>query len=331
MPSPATRRSRPLPDGPIRSAAFALVLALAAAGAQPAPAVAPSEVVDLFRLEARAHAAASLSTDGHTDDARAQLDGAANGPVAALTATPDFDSLLADVGKLRAAVQRGDGRAAREAAARIDAIVRDRTVARLDGADAVQAVLIALVREAGREGLEAANAAGVPASTEPQAYASALADVALDLAREHGAAGTTRDALATLQSALGAPGGSGTGAEVIRSSADNALAALGAPASAADTERLFAAIDHDLDLAEARYRAGDVAGAREALIDAYLENFEDLEPPLVDAAPDLKERLEHTLRDGLRSLAAQGVSPDRFEAAVENTRADLERAREALQ
>ena len=98
-----------------------------------------------------------------------------------------------------------------------------------------------------------------------------------------------------------------------------------------DTERLFAAIDHDLDLAEARYRAGDVAGAREALIDAYLENFEDLEPPLVDAAPDLKERLEHTLRDGLRSLAAQGVSPDRFEAAVENTRADLERAREALQ
>ncbi len=331
MHSPAPRRSRPLPDGSIRSAALVLVLALAAAGAQPAPTVAPAEVVDLFRLEARAHAAASLSTDGRTDDARAQLDGAASGPVAALTAAGASDAVRADLDELHAAVLRGDGRAAREAAGRIDAIVRDRTKARLDGADAVQAVLITLVREAGREGLEAVAAAGSPASTEPHAYASALAGVALDLAREHRAAGTTRDALATLHSALGAPGGSGAGADVIRSAADNALAALGAPPSAVDTERLFAAIDHDLDLAEARYRAGNVAGAREALIDAYLENFEDLEPPLEAAAPDLKERLEHTLRDGLRSLAAQGVSPDRFEAAVENARADIERARKALQ
>lgn len=331
MSSPAPHRSRALPDGPIRWAILALALALTAAVAQSAPATAPSEVVNLYRLEARARAAASLSTDARTEDARAQLDAAASGPLAALTAGGDFPTLRGPIDELRTAVLRGDGRAAREAASRVDAIVGHRVEARLTDAEAVHGVLVALVREAGREGLEGADTAGGGASTEPQAYASALADVALALARAHGGSSTARDALTTLRSTLGAPGASGAGADVIRSATDNALAAMGAPPNALDTRRLFEAIDRDLDLAEARYRAGDAAGAREALIDAYLENFEALEPPLEAVAPDLEVRLEHTLRDALRSLVAQGVPPDRFEAAVKSARTDLARARQVLQ
>jgi len=330
MPSPDPRRLRPLPGPPIRWAILVLALGLCTAAAQAAPTSAPSEIVDLLRLEARAHAAASLSAAGRTQDAGAQIDHAAHGPLAALPADGGSDDLRAGLGRLRAAVEADDGRAVREATARLDTAIAAGLGGRLDGPAAVQVVLVALVREAGREGLEAANAPAGPAATEPQAYASALAAAALDLAKRHGASPTTRDAVTTLGSALGAPGAAVGGADVIRSATDNALAAMGVAPSAPDTARLFAAIDHDLDLAVARYRGGNADGAREALIDAYLENFEDLEPPLEAAAPDLKERLEHTLRDTLRSLLAQGVAPDRFEAAVEAARNDLERARQVL-
>jgi hypothetical protein len=250
--------------------------------------------------------------------------------LAALAAGKEPDHLSAELENLRAAVRGGGSRAVRDAAARLDAAIATGLAGRPDGSAALQAVLVALVREAGREGLEAANAASGPAATEPQAYASALTAVALDLAKHRGANGTTRDAVATLGSALGAPGSTVAAADVLRSATENALAAMGAAPTAPDTARLFAAIDHDLQLAVARYRAGNADGAREALIDAYLENFEDLEPPLEAAAPDLKERLEHTLRDTLRSLVAQGVAPDRFAAAVDGARSDLTRARQVL-
>ena len=330
MPSPDPRRPRPLPSLPVLWATLVLALGLFAATARATPAPAPSEVVDLLRLEARAHAAASLSADGRADDALTQLDHAAKGPLGALEAAGGSADLPAALADLRAATKAGDGRGVREAAARFDAAVAARLGRALDDPTAVRAVLVALVREAGREGLEAANAAARSVATEPEAYASALAAVALDLAKRHGATGTTRDALATLGSALGPPGSAVAGADVVRSATDNALAAMGVAPSAPVTTRLFAAIDHDLDLAVTRYRSGNVDGAREALIDAYLENFEDLEPPLEAAAPDLKERLEHTLRDSLRSLVAQGVAPDRFAAAVDAARSDLARAREVL-
>ncbi len=330
MPSPDPRRLRPSPALPLTWTILVLALGLSAAAAQATPSSTPSEVVDLLRLEARAHAAARLSADGRADDARAQLEHAANGPLAALAAGNGSTDLAADLERLRAAVKAGGGRAVRDATARLDAAIAAELAGRPDGSTALQAVLVALVREAGREGLEAAHAADGPATTEPQAYASALAAVALDLAKHGGANGTTRDAVATLGTALGAPGSAVAGADVVRSTTDNALAAMGAAPSAPDTARLFAAIDHDLELAVARYRDGNADGAREALIDAYLENFEDLEPPLEAAAPDLKERLEHTLRDTLRSLVTQGVAPDRFAAAVDGVRNDLTRARQVL-
>jgi len=333
MASSAPRRLRPTPDLPALIVTVAMALALAAAGAQSAPTTAPttapSQLVDSLRLDARGRAAASLVTDGHPDDARLQLERAAQGPLAALTVSSANEPLRSAFERLRRAVDGGDVRAARAAADRLSGTVSGLAGRGPDGADAVRSVLIALVREAGREGLEAAaKPKGTPAATEPGAYASALAATAVDQAQRFPLGGTARDALLTLRSALGAEAAS---AATIRSATDNALAALGAPPSADDTARLLRTIDADLDRAVASYRAGDAGGAREALIDAYLENFEDLEPSLAAAAPDLEQRLEHTLRDELRALVAQGAPVDRFEAAVKSARADLERARKALE
>jgi hypothetical protein len=329
MASSAPRRLRPLPDLPVLVVTVAMALAFAAAGAQAAPTTAPSQLVDAFRLDARGRAAASLAADGHPDDARLQLERAAQGPLAALTASSANEPLRSAFGRLRSAVDGGDVRAVRAAADRLTGAVSGLAGREVAGADAVRSVLIALVREAGREGLEAAaKPTGTPAATEPGAYASALAAIAVDQAQRFPLGGTARDALQTLRSALGADAAS---AATLRSATDNALAALGAPPSADDTARLLRTIDVDLDRAVASYRAGDAGGAREALIDAYLENFEDLEPSLAAAAPELEQRLEHTLRDELRALVAQGAPADRFEAAVKSARADLERARKALE
>ncbi len=329
MASPSPRRLRPLPNTHALVATIALALALAAAGAQSAPTTVPSQLVDSFRLDARGRAAASLAADGHPDDARLQLERAAQGPLAALTASSANEPLRSAFERLRSAVDGGDGRAARGAADRLTGAVTGLAEHGRDGGDAVRSVLVALVREAGREGLEAsAQPAGTPTATEPGAYASALAAVAVEQAQRLRVGATVRDALVTLRSALGADV---VRPATVRSATDNALAALGAPPSAADTARLLQTIEADLDRAVARYREGDSAGAGEALIDAYLENFEDLEPPLAAAAPDLERRLEHTLRDQLRALVAQGVPTDHFAAAVQSARADLERARKALE
>jgi hypothetical protein len=329
MASPSPRRLRPLPDLHALVVTCALALALAAGWAQSAPTTVPSQLVDSFRLDARGRAAASLAADGRRDDARLQLERASQGPVAALAGSPATEPLRSAFERLRNAIDDGDVRAARTAADRLSSAVNGLAGRGRDDVGAFRSALVALVREAGREGLEAADQpAGTATATEPGAYASALAAVAVDQAQRSSLGGTVRDALLTLGSALGAEAVS---AATVRSATDNALAALGAPPGAADTARLLQTIEVDLDRAVARYRAGDTAGTGEALIDAYLENFEDLEPPLAAAAPDLERRLEHTLRDQLRALVAQGVPTDRFAAAVQSARADLERARKVLE
>jgi len=306
------------PRASMRSLAPLLIVALlmsAAWAATPA-----ADGADAFRLEARARAAAALAQRGQPADALVQLDRASQGPLVALPngLRHDLTTLLDE---LRSAVAAGDARAASTAADRIAARVQRSLPATLAAPDA-RTLIAELVRDAGNEGREGAAGGGI----EPAAYASALATSAVDLADRRGLTETVRGALKTLAASLRG----NVDASVVASSADNALAALGAPLGAGGDARAFQAITADLDLAQQRYAAGDAAGAEEALIDAYLEHFEDLEPPLQAAAPDLKDRLEHTLRDHLRSMVRSGASQAAFQSALTAARAELGQAQEAL-
>lgn len=303
-----------------RSTLVPIALLLAAALAWPsAHAEAPaSAAVNLFRLDARARAAAALAAEGQRDDAVVQLDRAGSGPLAAL---PEGAAVGAHLADLRTAVEAGDAAAATDAVRHIDDAARAE-LSPTAATDAVRSLIAVLVRDAGTEGREAAGGGG----SEPAAYARALAAVALDVARAHRLQATTIGALETLAGSLRAP----TDAELIASTADTALSALGAAPAQVDRARAFQAITDDLASAQTRYAAGDAAGAEEALIDAYLEHFEDLEPPLEAVSPALKDRLEHALRDELRSMVRQGATVDAFDRALDTTRADLARAREAL-
>ncbi|MEW6422348.1 MAG: hypothetical protein AB1511_11580, partial [Deinococcota bacterium] len=64
----------------------------------------------------------------------------------------------------------------------------------------------------------------------------------------------------------------------------------------------FANIGRLLAAAKSHYEGGMSDAAEEALIDAYLENFEHLEGPLAKKDQALETKLERTLREDLRAL-----------------------------
>jgi len=88
----------------------------------------------------------------------------------------------------------------------------------------------------------------------------------------------------------------------------------------------FKTIDKLLGTAKDTYRAGNPDAANEALIEAYLENFEYLEAPIKEADAELEEKLEKTLRVGLPELVRTEVSHEDFDTAVDAALADLDRA-----
>ena len=92
----------------------------------------------------------------------------------------------------------------------------------------------------------------------------------------------------------------------------------------------FDRIERLLVRAKVAYAAGQADAAGEALIGAYLDNFEYLERPLGAANKRLEGKLETALRDQLRGLLKQKASPAKFNAAVDAARTDLARARAAL-
>lgn len=97
-----------------------------------------------------------------------------------------------------------------------------------------------------------------------------------------------------------------------------------------DPGAYFANIETLLTRAKTAYAAGQPDAAEEALIGAYLDNFEFLEKPLGTVNKPLEGQLEKTLRETLRGLLKQKVSPAEFAAAVDAARKDLGRARQAL-
>ncbi|UBV44482.1 hypothetical protein LAJ19_16995 (plasmid) [Deinococcus taeanensis] len=92
----------------------------------------------------------------------------------------------------------------------------------------------------------------------------------------------------------------------------------------------FAAIDRLLAAAKSHYAGGMGGAAEEALIDAYLENFEYLEGPLGQKDKVLETKLEKTLREDLRALLKSKPSAQKFNAAVDAALADLKKARALL-
>lgn len=297
-----------------------------AASAQTAPAPTASErpaaaTVDAYRVAARARAALDLLRAGQPDAASTQLHEAEQGPLK--NAGKAQQQLASTLARLGAAVADDDVATAKKAAA---AVASAADALRSGAGGSPAALVAALVRDASSEGQEAAGASG-PDATEPHGYALALCELATGIASRQDLPSTVKDAVTTLGDSIRNRAGAGA----IGAAGATALAALGAPPSAEEVTQAFDAIRHDLDLAVARYRKGDAAGTQEALVSAYLDHFEGLEPALRKLDPKLERSLEATLARHLRQLVREAVPPSRFAAAVARAGEDLQTAREALE
>ncbi len=93
----------------------------------------------------------------------------------------------------------------------------------------------------------------------------------------------------------------------------------------------FASIETLLTTARGHYQGGMADAANEAVISAYLDHFEQLERPLAVKNKALELKLEETLKNGLRTLIKQKVTPAQFSAAMDTTLKDLATAKGLLQ
>ena len=119
------------------------------------------------------------------------------------------------------------------------------------------------------------------------------------------------------------------------------LAGLGAGCGSDDAEEAdltpaAAAAEIDtiksmLDDALAKYQDGDAKAAEELVGDAYLEHFEEVEHPLEEADEELMEDLEHTISTEIRTKLKDGAPAAEVEQLIAATKADLDRAKAALQ
>ena len=86
-----------------------------------------------------------------------------------------------------------------------------------------------------------------------------------------------------------------------------------------------------LDDALAKYEDGDAEAADELVGDAYLEHFEEVEHPLEEADEELMEDLEHTISTEIRAKLKAGAPAAEVAQLIAATKADLDRAKAALQ
>ena len=86
-----------------------------------------------------------------------------------------------------------------------------------------------------------------------------------------------------------------------------------------------------LDEGLAQYQDGDTAAADTTVGDAYLEHFEKVEHPLEEQDHELMEELEHRISTEIRNEMKEGASADEVAALVEQTKADLDKAKAKLQ
>ncbi len=102
------------------------------------------------------------------------------------------------------------------------------------------------------------------------------------------------------------------------------------PLSPTQTREYFSNIDDLLDQVVAAHAEGDTDQAAELAGQAYLENFEHLEPGLEEVDHELNEELEELLGPPFRQAIQDGMSQEDLEARVGEAKSLLEEAREAL-
>ena len=117
----------------------------------------------------------------------------------------------------------------------------------------------------------------------------------------------------------------GLGAGCGSDDADEADVTPAAAAAEIDT------IKSMLDDALARYEDGDAEAAEELVGDAYLEHFEEVEHPLEEVDEELMEDLVHTISTEIRTKMKDGAPAAEVEQLIVVTKADLDRAKAALQ
>ena len=93
----------------------------------------------------------------------------------------------------------------------------------------------------------------------------------------------------------------------------------------------FASIETLLATARSHYLGGMTDAANEAVISAYLDHFEQLEAPLAAKNKPLELKIEETLKNGLRALIKQKVTPTQFGTALDVALKDLATAKGLLQ
>lgn len=86
-----------------------------------------------------------------------------------------------------------------------------------------------------------------------------------------------------------------------------------------------------LDEIVADYRAGNSEDAAELVAEAYLENYEVIEPEVIEHAPDINSELEPLLGAALRREISDGAPPAKIEDMVRRARELLQQAVKALE
>ena len=76
------------------------------------------------------------------------------------------------------------------------------------------------------------------------------------------------------------------------------------------------------------YSSQDYEGAESIAIEAYLENYENIEAPLAEHDRPLMEQTEIMLREDLRQMIADRVSAEQLEQEVNMINANLDKAAE---
>jgi hypothetical protein len=81
----------------------------------------------------------------------------------------------------------------------------------------------------------------------------------------------------------------------------------------------------------AAYRSQDYQGAESIAIEAYLENYENVEAPIAEQDQQLMEQTEVMLREELRQMITDRVPIEQIEQHIAMINANLDRATELLQ
>jgi hypothetical protein len=79
------------------------------------------------------------------------------------------------------------------------------------------------------------------------------------------------------------------------------------------------------------YRSQDYEGTESIAIEAYLENYENIEAPIAEYDPTLMEQTEEMLREELRQMIRDRVPIEQIEQQVTMINANLDRAAQLLQ